>query len=56
MPSAECAEDVPAAQETRTLAFNNVEGGMWHGPSRFVLAVHAPAPMAAPLLTLATKA
>ena len=56
VPSAERAEGMPAAQETRTLAFNNVVGGTWHGPSRFVLPEHAPAPMAAPALTLATKA
>ena len=31
-------------QETRTLATYNVEGGVWHGPTRFVVPMDAPAP------------
>ena len=53
VPVLTCA---PAAQETRTLAFNNVRGGTWHGPTRFILPAHEPAPMAAPLVPVATTA
>ncbi|KAK9820861.1 hypothetical protein WJX81_005295 [Elliptochloris bilobata] len=37
-----CCAPCALCQETRTLAVNNVQGGQWHGPTRFVVPLAAP--------------
>lgn len=37
-----CCPCCALVQETRTLALNNVRGGEWHGPTRFVVPMAAP--------------
>jgi Cys-rich protein (TIGR01571 family) len=48
-----CCSPCALCQETRTLAANNVHGGVWFGPT--VLSAPQPHPMAAPVVQSASK-